>query len=52
MKDKLFYYTLGVMSMGLIATIIICLYPIPETDQACGKCGSKAWYFKLAEGDE
>ena len=52
MRDKMFYFTLGVMTMGLILTIILTYYPIPETDQACGKCGSKAWYFKLAEGDE
>ena len=52
MADKMFYFTLGVMSMGLIVTIMLCYYPIPETTQACSKCGSEAWYFKLAEGDE
>ena len=52
MKDGMFYFLLGFMSMGLIAMLTISYYPIPETDQACGKCGSKAWYFQVAEGDE
>ena len=52
MRDKLYYFTLGFMTMGLIAMFIIHYYPTPETDEACGKCGSKAWWFQLAEGDE
>ena len=52
MRDKLYFFTLGFMLMGLIAMFIFSYYPTPETEQACGKCGSKAWDFKLAEGDE
>jgi len=44
--------SIGVMFGVLICTIIISYYPLTETDQACSKCGSKAWYFQLAEGDE
>ena len=41
------------MTLGiLICIIVLSFFPIPETDQACGKCGSKAWYFQVAEGDE
>ena len=45
------------LSIGITVGVIICMvilsfFPIPETDQACGNCGSKAWYFQLAEGDE
>ena len=52
MKDKMFYFLIGFMSMGLVAISILCYYPTPETEQACGECGAKAWYFKLAEGSE
>ena len=51
MSDKMYYFLLGFMSMGLIASIIISYYPLPETEQACGECGSKAWYFRIAEGE-
>ena len=44
--------SIGIMLGVLICTIIISYYPLTETDQACGKCGSKAWYFQVAEGDE
>ena len=52
MKDAMFYFLAGFFSMGLIAISIVSYHPTPETDQACGKCGSKAWYFQVAEGDE
>ena len=45
-------FTLGFMLMGLIAMFTIRYYPTPETVEACGICGSKAWWFQLAEGDE
>ena len=45
-------FTLGFMTMGLIAMLIIRYYPTPETVEACGICGSKKWWFQLAEGDE
>ena len=34
----------------LIAMIIVSYSPTPETEQACSKCGAKAWWFQLAEG--
>ena len=52
MKDKMFYFLLGFMSMSIIAIIILSLHPIPETTQSCNNCGMDAWYIKLAEGDE
>ena len=52
MRDKLYYFLLGFMTMGLIAMFVVRYHPTPETDQACGSCGSKAWWFQLAEGDE
>ena len=46
------YVSLGMIIGITISMIVLSFYPIPETEQACGKCGSSAWYFKLAEGDE
>ena len=40
---------LGIMIGVITCMIILCYYPIIETDQACGKCGAKAWYFKPAK---
>jgi hypothetical protein len=48
MKNISIGITIGV----IISIIIISFFPIPETDQACGKCGAKAWYFQVAEGEE
>ena len=45
-------FTLGFMVAMLIAMFIIRYYPTPETVESCGICGSKAWWFQLAEGDE
>ena len=44
--------SIGMMLGILICIIVLSFFPIPETDQACGKCGSKAWWFQLAEGEE
>ena len=52
MRDKLYYFLLGFMTMGLIAMFVVRYHPTPETVETCGKCGSKAWWFQLAEGDE
>ena len=52
MRDKMYYFLLGFMIMGLIAMFTVSYYPTPETEQACGSCGAKAWWFQLAEGDE
>ena len=52
MSDKLYYFTLGFVIMGLISMFIIRYCPTPETVEACGNCGSKSWWFQLAEGDE
>ena len=45
-------FTIGFMVAMLIAMFIVVYYPTPETEEACAKCGSKAWWFQLAEGDE
>ena len=52
MTDKLYYFTLGFMLMGLIAMFIFSYYPTPETKLVCGGCGSPEWYSIIAEGDE
>ena len=44
--------SIGVMTGILICIIVLSFFPIPETDQACGNCGAKAWYFQLADGGE
>ena len=41
--------SLGIMIGVLICTIILSFYPLVETTQACSKCGSEAWYFKIIE---
>jgi len=44
--------SIGIMLGLLISMVIISYFPIPETEQACGSCGAKAWYFQLAKGNE
>ena len=44
--------SIGLMLGILISAVILSFFPLPETDQACGNCGAKAWYFELAEGGE
>ena len=61
MKDRLFYFTIGVLISTLMAIVTISIIPTPEAtwcdkmDEVCANCGMKAWYFKsagnLAEGD-
>ena len=51
MSDRMYYFILGFSMAMLMASVIILQFPIPETDQACGECGMKAWYFKIAEGE-
>ena len=41
--------SIGIMIGVLICTIILSFYPLVETTQACSKCGSEAWYFKIIE---
>ena len=52
MRDKLYYFLLGFMTMGLIAMFIIRYHPTPEPDFVCEGCGSMHWYSVMAEGDE
>ena len=45
------------LSLGIMIGVLICMcmltyFPLTETDQACGSCGAKAWYFQLAKGDK
>jgi len=49
MKDSMYYFLTGFMSAFLIAMVIISYYPIHETEESCGNCGHKAWYFKIIE---
>ena len=51
-RDKMYHFTLGFCIAILISMIVVSYNPTPETEQACSNCGMKAWYFKLAKGDE
>ena len=51
MDDQLYYFILGFATMGLVAMMILSIYPLHETTEACSNCGMDAWYFKIAEGD-
>ena len=43
--------SLGIM-IGLVTSmVIITLFPLPETEQACQYCDD-CWWFDLAEGGE
>ena len=51
MRDKLYYFTLGFMLMGLISMFVVRYSPSPETEIACQHC-SECWWFELSEGNE
>ena len=51
-RDKMYHFTLGFCIAILIAIIVVSYNPTPETEQTCSKCGSKAWWFQLAEGED
>ena len=52
MRDKLYYFLLGFMSMAVVAMIVVSYNQTPEVETVCGKCGSLEWWFVLAEGEE
>ena len=52
LKDTMFYFLLGFISMTVISMIIISYNPTPVTETVCLKCGSPEWWFQIAEGDE
>ena len=49
MKNELYYFLAGFMSMFLIALVILSLIPEPQTETVCGQCGSQEWWFLLAD---
>ena len=51
MKDKMYYFLLGFMSMAVIATAIVSYNSTPQVDTVCNKCGSQEWWFKIADGE-
>lgn len=51
MNDKMFYFLVGFMTMGLIAMITVAYNPKPPTDITCMSCGSEQWWFTLAEDE-
>ena len=51
MKNNMYYFLLGFISMTLIVMIIISCNPTPEIETVCGKCGSQEWWFVMAEGE-
>ena len=51
MSDRLYYFLLGFMIMGLVAMISVTHNPEPKTEIVCGECGSREWWFQLAKGE-
>ena len=51
MADKLYYFTLGVVIMGIISMFVVRYIPTPRTPDSCMVCND-CWWFELAEGDE
>ena len=51
MKDKLYYFLLGFMSMALVAMTVISYNTTPNVDTVCSQCGAHEWWFVLAEGE-
>ena len=48
-SEKMRNVSLGIIIGIIISMIILCHFPLTETEQACGNCGAKAWYFKPAK---
>ena len=46
-NNNVYYFTIGIITGIIICMIILCYYPIVETEQACLNCGHSAWYFKI-----
>jgi len=51
MRDRMYYFLLGFMSMTIIAIIIVSYNPTPKTDIVCGGCGGKLWYSVIASDE-
>ena len=51
MSDKLYYFTLGVVIMGIISMFVVRYIPTPKPDFVCGGCGSMQWHSVVAEGE-
>jgi len=51
MKDDLYYFLLGFMTMAVVAMALISYNQTPEVDTVCNKCGSHEWWFVIAEGE-
>ena len=51
MKDKMFYFLLGFMSMLVIAMFVVSINPTPKTEIVCGGCGSTQWYSVIANNE-
>ena len=51
MRDKIFYFLLGFMSMLVIAMFVVSTNPPPRTEIICGGCGSPQWYSVIANNE-
>tara|TARA_Y100000310_G_scaffold310998_1_gene356828 strand:+ start:315 stop:470 length:156 start_codon:yes stop_codon:yes gene_type:complete len=51
MKNELYYFLAGFMSMFIIALVVLSWNPEPETEAVCLKCGSQEWWFQIADDD-
>ena len=52
MRDDLYYFLLGFVTMAVVAVTIISYNATPNVDTVCSECGSHEWWFQLAEGGE
>ena len=51
MKNELYYFLAGFMSMFIIALVALSWSPEPETEAVCLECGSQEWWFQIADDD-
>ena len=43
--NNLYFISIGIMIGVLICTIILCYYPIVETDIICANCKFQQWWI-------
>ena len=45
MSDRMYYIIIGMFTGVIICTIILCYYPVIDTDIVCRRCNSQQWWF-------
>tara|TARA_Y100000310_G_C20293733_1_gene628387 strand:+ start:484 stop:639 length:156 start_codon:yes stop_codon:yes gene_type:complete len=49
MKDSMYYFLLGFMTMFLLVLFVASRNPEPDTKVVCQSCGAEHWWMVLAE---